>query len=45
MAEKWFVVDAHNQFIPEEAVKKSKGMITDLTVMTPATSQDTSKRR
>ena len=37
MAEKWFVVDAHNQFIPGEAVKKSKGMITDLTVMTPAT--------
>ena len=32
MAEKWFIVDAHNQFIPEEAVKKSKGMITDLTV-------------
>jgi predicted TIM-barrel fold metal-dependent hydrolase len=37
MADKWFIVDAHNQFIPEEAVRKSKGMITDLTVMGPAT--------
>jgi len=31
MPNKWFVVDAHNQFIPEEGVKKSRGMSVDLT--------------
>lgn len=36
MAGKWFIVDAHNQFIPEEAIKKSRGMSTDLTVAGPA---------
>ena len=30
-AEKWFVVDTHNQHIPREAVQKSRGGITDLT--------------
>jgi aminocarboxymuconate-semialdehyde decarboxylase len=28
----WFIVDAHNQFIPQEAVHKSIGTIADLTV-------------
>jgi aminocarboxymuconate-semialdehyde decarboxylase len=38
MAKKWFIVDAHNQFIPREAVPKSKGTFMDLTKMDPLTS-------
>lgn len=32
MSNEWFVVDAHNQFIPHEAIPKTKGTIADLTV-------------
>ena len=32
--DKWFIVDCHNQFIPEEAVLKSRGSRMDLTDIT-----------
>ncbi len=31
MSSKWFIVDSHNQYIPQEAVQKSRGGPTDLT--------------
>ncbi|MBN1367969.1 MAG: amidohydrolase [Dehalococcoidales bacterium] len=38
MTNGWFIVDAHNQFIPSEAVPKSKGTFMDLTRMDPLAS-------
>ena len=35
MAQGWFIVDAHNQFIPREAVPKSLGTVRDLTKLEP----------
>lgn len=35
MAKGWFIVDAHNQFIPREAVPKSIGTVRDLTKLEP----------
>ena len=35
MTKGWFIVDAHNQFIPREAVPKSKGTARDLTILEP----------
>ena len=32
MAKKWFVVDVHNQFVPQEAILTTKGTEMDLTV-------------
>jgi len=48
LANGWFIVDAHNQFIPSEAVPKSQGTVRDLTKLEPTSgfrnSMDMEKR-